>query len=77
MEIKRHEYKLPLANWLRDEINEMLARYDIPSDVYERDVCIDALCVIAVDKIDHTLAAVSETHKLNKERSDERGQGDE
>jgi len=54
--IKRHEYKLPLANWLRDEINEVLARYDIPSDVYERDVLIDALCVITIDKIESTLA---------------------
>ena len=71
MEIKRHEYKLPLANWLRDEINEMLARYDIPSDVYERDVRIDALCVIAIDKIERTLA------ELLTERSDEKGQGDE
>ena len=55
-EINRNEYKLPLANWLRDEINEVLARYDVPSDVYERDVCIDALCVIAVDKMERSLA---------------------
>jgi len=50
-ELKRHEWKLPMANWLRDQINEVLSRYDIPSDVYEQDVQIDALCVIAVDKI--------------------------
>ena len=55
VEIKRHEYKLILANWLRDQINEVLARYDVPSDVYERDVRIDALCVVAVDKIEAEL----------------------
>ena len=54
--IKRHEYKLPLANWLRDEINEVLSRYDVPSDIYDQDVRIDALCVIAVDKIEKALA---------------------
>jgi len=48
--VKRNEWKLPLANWLRDEINETLARYDVISDMYEQDVQIDALCVIAADK---------------------------
>jgi len=49
--LKRHEWKLPAANWLRDQINETLSRYDVHPDVYERDVLIDALCVVAVDKI--------------------------
>lgn len=50
-DLKRHEWKLPMANWLRDQINEILSRYDVPSDVYDADVQIDALCICAVDKI--------------------------
>lgn len=52
IESKAHEHKLPLANWLRDKINDILARYDVDSDTYEQDIMIDALCVIAVDKIE-------------------------
>jgi DNA/RNA-binding domain of Phe-tRNA-synthetase-like protein len=58
--VNRHEHKLPLANWLRDQINEVLARYDIPSDVYDSDVLIDALCVSAVDKISTDICPVIE-----------------
>jgi hypothetical protein len=36
---------------MRDVVNEALARYDVPSDVYDRDVLIDAACVCAADKI--------------------------
>jgi hypothetical protein len=36
---------------MRDIVNEALARYDVPSDVYEQDVLIDAACVCAADKI--------------------------
>jgi hypothetical protein len=49
-DVKRNEHMLPIANWLREQINEVLARYDIPSDVYDYDILIDALCVCAVDK---------------------------
>jgi hypothetical protein len=45
-ELKRHEWKLLMANLLRDEINEVLARYDVPSSVYEADVCIAAVKAI-------------------------------
>jgi hypothetical protein len=60
---KRHEYKLPLANWLRDQVNDVLARYDIHPDAYERDVMIDAMCVVAVDKIE---AALTQPQKVRK-----------
>ena len=49
-DVERNEHMLPIANWLREQINEVLARYDIPSDVYDYDILIDALCVCAVDK---------------------------
>jgi len=58
--VKRHEWKLPAANWLRNEINQTLSRYDVHSDAYERDTLIDALCVIAVDKILVDLASPAE-----------------
>lgn len=50
--VKRHKHKLSTANWLRDEINEVLSRYDVDSDLYDKDASIDALCVVAVDKIE-------------------------
>ena len=39
-----------LANLIRDEMNETLASYDVPSSVYEQDVLIDASCVCLADK---------------------------
>lgn len=56
-DVKRNEHMLPIANWLREQINEVLARYDIPSDVYDYDILIDALCVCAVDKSQAALRA--------------------
>jgi predicted house-cleaning noncanonical NTP pyrophosphatase (MazG superfamily) len=56
--MKRHEWKLLLSNWLREEINEILTRYGVPSDVADADVLIDALCVVAVDKIEREVAAI-------------------
>lgn len=40
-----------IANAIRDEINEILARYDVHSDVYDRDVRIDAACVMLADRV--------------------------
>ena len=40
---------LAIANMIRNEINEILARYDVHSDVFERDVRIDATCVMLAD----------------------------
>lgn len=42
---------LHIANLMRDVVNEALSRYDVPSDVYEQDVLIDAACVVTADKI--------------------------
>ena len=56
-DVKRNEHTLPTANWLREQINETLARYDIPSDVYDTDILIDALCVCAVDKAQFAIRA--------------------
>jgi len=39
-----------LANEIRDAMNDILARYDVPSTVYEQDVDIDAACVCLADK---------------------------
>jgi hypothetical protein len=55
----RYEWKMTVTNWLRDQINETLSRYDVHSDAYEKDVLIDALCVVAVDKIAALLDAPS------------------
>ena len=60
-DVKRNEHMLPIANWLRDQINETLSRYDIPSDVYDTDTLIDALCVCAVDRSQAALRARLET----------------
>lgn len=39
------------ANLARDVVNEALARYDVYSDIYERDILIDAACVCLADKV--------------------------
>lgn len=42
--------RLQIANMIRAEINEILARYDVHSDAHERDVLIDAACVALAAK---------------------------
>ena len=52
-----------MANAVREIINESLARYDIPSDVYEADLAIDGDCVRLADDLLNRLAAETEQAK--------------
>ena len=59
---KRERTDLTIAGKIRDEINEILARYDIPSDVYDRDARIDAACVMLAQ------AAIAALEPMDKPR---------
>lgn len=53
---------LRIANMIREEINEILARYDVHSDAYEPDILIDAACVHLADRV--IAAAEAERDRL-------------
>ena len=51
------QVSLAIANAIRDEINEILSKYDIPSEIYGQDVEIDATCVMLADRARRILDA--------------------